>query len=212
MFEAAIRTLQKIENGRFIFICRAEHIKEHNLEKILLDSVPNSVIIPLEQETEGSICTVLKAEQHLDLGEPVIIKDCDQVVNFEPNHFLEFMNRNAADGAVISVITSDPGYSFVKVAGGGIVETAEKIVISNLGSAGVYYFRRGEELVSYARRMIAKDIRTNNEFYVCPVYNEYIADGKVVLNYPIAEMFQLGTPEDYERNMDAVIAFLEKLD
>ena len=46
--------------------------------------------------------------------------------------------------------------------------------------------------------MIEKDIRTNNEFYVCPVYNEAIGDGKVIYNHsiPAENMWGLGTPED----------------
>jgi hypothetical protein len=46
--------------------------------------------------------------------------------------------------------------------------------------------------------MIAKDIRVNNEFYVCPVYNEAIQDGKIIYNYNIdaGKMWGLGTPED----------------
>ena len=46
--------------------------------------------------------------------------------------------------------------------------------------------------------MIEKDIRTNGEFYVCPVFNELIGDGKRVYTYPVAEMKGLGTPEDLE--------------
>ena len=46
--------------------------------------------------------------------------------------------------------------------------------------------------------MIEKDIRTNNEFYVCPVYNEAIQDGKKVKIFQIEKMWGLGTPEDLE--------------
>jgi hypothetical protein len=46
--------------------------------------------------------------------------------------------------------------------------------------------------------MIEKDIRVNNEFYVCPVYNEAIQDGQRVFNFQIEadKMWGLGTPED----------------
>ena len=44
--------------------------------------------------------------------------------------------------------------------------------------------------------MIDKDIRTNNEFYVCPVFNEAIEDDKKVKVFPIDKMWGLGTPED----------------
>jgi hypothetical protein len=44
--------------------------------------------------------------------------------------------------------------------------------------------------------MIEKNIRTNNEFYVCPVYNEAILDSKKIRVKEIKNMWGIGTPED----------------
>ena len=44
--------------------------------------------------------------------------------------------------------------------------------------------------------MIKKNIRVNNEFYVCPVYNEFISKKKKVKIHNVEEMWGLGTPED----------------
>ncbi len=46
--------------------------------------------------------------------------------------------------------------------------------------------------------MIEKDIRVNNEYYVCPVFNEAIQDGKKVRIKEIDKegMWGIGTPED----------------
>ena len=48
--------------------------------------------------------------------------------------------------------------------------------------------------------MIGKNIRVNNEFYVCPVYNEMIAVGQRVVTWKISQaaMHGVGTPEDLE--------------
>ena len=46
--------------------------------------------------------------------------------------------------------------------------------------------------------MIAKDIRTKNEFYIAPTFNEIILNGGKVFHYPVAEMYGLGTPEDLQ--------------
>ena len=53
--------------------------------------------------------------------------------------------------------------------------------------------------------MIAKDIRTNNEFYIAPVYNEAIADGYKVAPYFVEEMHGIGTPEDMNNYINGVI-------
>ena len=44
--------------------------------------------------------------------------------------------------------------------------------------------------------MIQRDIRTNNEFYVCPVFNQLIERGGKVRAKEIQKMWGLGTPED----------------
>jgi hypothetical protein len=44
--------------------------------------------------------------------------------------------------------------------------------------------------------MIQKNIRVNNEFYVCPVFNEAINDKKIIKSFNIKKMWGLGTPED----------------
>ena len=45
--------------------------------------------------------------------------------------------------------------------------------------------------------MIEKDIRTNNEFYVCPVYNELINDGYTLKVFEVDNYICWGTPDDY---------------
>jgi hypothetical protein len=47
--------------------------------------------------------------------------------------------------------------------------------------------------------MIEKNIRVNDEFYICPVYNEAIQDNKRILPFFIEKMHGLGTPEDLEK-------------
>jgi dTDP-glucose pyrophosphorylase len=91
----------------------------------------------------------------------------------------------------------------VKVDDSGLVkEVAEKKPISNIATVGIYYYKHGKDFVAAAEQMIRKNIRTNNEFYVAPVYNEMIAVGKQIFSYPIAEMRGMGTPEDLQRFME----------
>ncbi|MDD5192074.1 MAG: glycosyltransferase family 2 protein [Candidatus Nanoarchaeia archaeon] len=206
---AHIIDIMKVPNAQFIFIVRQDHCDEHQLDKKLLELEPNAIIVRINEITQGSICTVLLAKKYFNDSNPVIIKDCDQIINWNPEHFLEFVERNHADGAIVNIHTERPNYSFSRVDHAGrIFETAEKSVISNHGSVGIYYFARGSDLVKYAEKMIEKNIRVNNEFYTSPVYNQFIQDFKLILHYPVAEMFQLGTPEEFHENRNKVIEFL----
>ena len=89
---------------------------------------------------------------------------------------------------------------------GGLVqalsEVAEKKVISNHATVGIYYWKKGSDYVKYAEQMIHKGIRTNNEFYICPVFNEAIEDGKKIRVKHIDKMWGIGTPEDLNYFLD----------
>ena len=52
-----------------------------------------------------------------------------------------------------------------------VVKTAEKKVISDKACVGIYYFKSGALFCANAREMIERDLRTNNEFYITPLYN-----------------------------------------
>ena len=77
-----------------------------------------------------------------------------------------------------------------------VSEVAEKNPISDNATVGIYYWNKGSDYVKYAEDMIDKNIRTNNEFYVCPVFNQAIEDGKNIRIKEIEKMWGIGTPED----------------
>ena len=75
---------------------------------------------------------------------------------------------------------------------------SEKKPISDTATVGFYYWKHGSEFVKYAEKMIEKDIRVNNEFYVCPVFNQAIKDNKKIKIFNVKKMWGLGTPEDLD--------------
>ena len=79
-----------------------------------------------------------------------------------------------------------------------MTEVAEKKPISNTATVGFYYWKKGSDYVHYANQMIDRNLRVNNEFYICPVYNEAIGDGKMIRVAKSKQMWGLGTPEDLE--------------
>ena len=104
---------------------------------------------------------------------------------------------NKFDGGILTFKSTHPKWSYAKLGDNGFVtEVAEKKPISNIATVGVYYWSKGSNYVKYTEQMIEKNIRTNNEFYVCPVYNEAIGDGKNIKVFDVPKMWGLGTPED----------------
>jgi dTDP-glucose pyrophosphorylase len=107
------------------------------------------------------------------------------------------MQETKADGGIVTFTSIHPKWSYAKVDESGLVtEVAEKNPISNNATVGYYFWKNGSDFVKYAESMINKNKRVNNEFYVCPVFNEAIADGKKISSFDIEKMWGLGTPED----------------
>ena len=75
-------------------------------------------------------------------------------------------------------------------------ELKRKKPISNIATTGIYYWKKGSEFVKYAEQMISKNIMVNNEFYICPVFNEAIQDNKKIIVDYCDKMWGIGIPED----------------
>jgi len=146
----------------------------------------------------------------MDHNLPLIVKDCDQLMNWSQNNFLEFVNRRRNDGVLVTVPTKNPGFSYVELLDdmSTVFRTKEKEVVSSFGNTGFYYFNKTAEYEHYANVMIKKNIRVKNEFYVSQVYNEYILDGKIIIHYPIVEIFSINTPAELENNKKKIFEFI----
>jgi len=198
MIELVVNNL-KIK-GEYIFVCHKEHYTKYKLENLLTSIKPNCRVLLVDKITGGQASTVLVAKDFINNDDELVISNTDELVKWNSQLFLSFMRENNADGGVVTFNSTNPKWSFVKINDNGdIVKVEEKKPISNIATAGIYYFKKGKFFVEAAEKMIEKNIRTNNEFYVAPTYNEMISDGKKILSYPIAEMHGLGTPEDVDK-------------
>jgi hypothetical protein len=107
------------------------------------------------------------------------------------------MNETNADGGIVTFKNTHPKWSYAKIGLDGFVEeVAEKKPISDNATVGIYYWKQGSSYVKYAEQMISNNIRVNNEFYVCPVFNEAIKDNNKIRVKECKGMWGLGTPED----------------
>lgn len=180
---------------KFIPIC--QKINEANTRGIF---GPFDYVVGVEGLTQGATCTALLAKDLINNEHELIIANCDQLVlddHFIDN-FYNHMQRTNADGGIACFLADHPKWSFARVQNGLITEVAEKNPISPLATCGIYYFRRGSDFVRCAERMIEKNDRVKGEFYLCPVYNYLIAEGKKILPFMVNQFQGLGTPEDLQ--------------
>ena len=188
-------------DAHFIFVVQKEHVEKYNLSTLLNLISPNCDIVITEGLTEGTACTTLLAKDIINNDNHLLIANCDQYVDWDSNDFMQTMLYHKVDGGILTFTDEEKSskWSFAKVNEEGFVtEVAEKKPISDKATVGIYYFNKGNEYVKYCQNMINKNIRINNEFYVCPVYNEYINDNKSIKIKDCDRMWGIGVPKDLE--------------
>ena len=183
--------------ANYVYVVQKEHREKYNLDTLLNLITPDCKIVEVDGITEGAACTALLAKEYINKDTPLFFANSDQFVEWDSNEFLYKMNETNWDGGILSFRATHPKWSFAKVDDKGLVtEVAEKNPISDIATVGYYYWKKGSDFVKYAEDMIEKDIRVNNEFYVCPVFNQAIEDCKEIRTFDIPKMWGLGTPED----------------
>ena len=198
-------------HGKTIFVVQTGHRNKYNLDLFLRMLTPECKIVDVEGITEGAACTCLLAKAHIDNGNELVVANSDQFLDWKPEEFIYFMRNKKADFGILTFANNHPKWSYAKTdAAGKILEVAEKEVISNHATVGVYYWKKGADFVRSAERMINKNLRVGQsfngkgEFYVCPSFNEMIREGKSGYIFEInkSQMYGLGTPEDLRYFVD----------
>jgi HAD superfamily hydrolase (TIGR01509 family) len=184
-------------DANFIYVVQKSHRLKYNLDTLLNLITPNCEIIEVDGLTEGAACTALLAKDLINNENPLFFSNSDQFVEWDSNEFMYKMQETEVDGGIVTFESTHPKWSFVKLNNDGYVtEVSEKKPISDIATVGYYYWKKGSDFVKYSEQMINNNIRVNNEFYVCPVFNEAILDGKKIITYTANKMWGLGTPED----------------
>ena len=188
-----------------IFVLRDEHVYNHHMDELLMKKFGDDIsIVVLDQLTDGSVCSCLFAQQLIDNDAPLVIHTLD--IEFRPvfdPHVIETLD---ADGLILTFKSNSTNYSYAQLdKDGNVIKTAEKKAISPNACVGIYGFKKGSDFCKYAREMIERDLRTKNEFYISPLYNVLIEDGKKIVTEDVDKMHIFGTPDEYHFYKDNVV-------
>ncbi len=202
MIKLVVENLKPSLEHKFIFICQKEHVKKYNLKNFLKTCSPNCEIVEIDGLTEGAACTVLEARNLINNSDHLMIANSDQYIDINIDDYLSKSNNKNLDGIIMTMKAYDSKWSFVGLKNNRVTNVVEKEVISDEATVGIYNFNEGKHFVKAADEMINKNLKVNNEFYVAPVYNELIKDGKKYGIFNIGSigngMYGLGVPDDLE--------------
>lgn len=201
LIEHAVRSLDI--DGRYIFITRKYENQEYNiiLSNILKKLKPDSIEICLDHDQYGASDAALYAKDYIDNDEELIITNCDQLLKWNSDIFLQEVRSQECAGSVVLFKSSDSKNSFATIENGVISNIVEKKVISDDALIGVHYWKKGSYFVSSAKKLLSEyRLKGFNECYISSTYNYLIEDGLKILpfNMPKNGYISLGTPEDVD--------------
>jgi hypothetical protein len=101
-------------------------------------------------------------------------------------------------------VESPQSYGWILADGQGVISEARVKVampepMKQHAVVGAFWFKKGRYFVEAAERMISRNGRINNEFYVDECVNDLIQLGKRVKVFEIGHYICWGTPNDYRR-------------
>ena len=173
--------------SRAIFLIRQEEQRRHHTGDVIRLLVDDASVIGVPTLSTGAACTALHAIGQIERDEPLLVCNGDQIVETDLPGVVRGFEAAGLDAGTITFDAVHPRWSYVRTdAEGLVVEAAEKRPISRLATAGVYWFRRGADFVDGAMSMIRKDASVDGSFYVCPVFNELVLNGRRIGTHHIA--------------------------
>lgn len=176
---------QHYDDFRQVFVSIAREVDEMNVS--LLDGI-----------SRGAAESCLTAKNMINHDLPLMIANCDQMMDWDEIRFKAWFLDSGLDGAIMTFDSQSPKNSYAEVNDQGLVtRTAEKQVISKHATNGIYVWRKAGDFFRAAEEMIEKGLKQNNEFYVCPTFNLNIAWGQKIGLYHIGDgHWPIGTPQD----------------
>lgn len=178
------------------FVVLEQHVKQWNIDVVIKSFYPDAKIITVPKVLPGAVCTCLKGIENIGDNLPVIFNDCDHMFSCSALANRLYKQMIDFDGALITFKSDAAQFSYVKYdAGGNIIGTVEKQVVSNRAICGAYFFANAELFRTMSERYF--ETCQYKEYFVSGVYNELCKAGKKVSAFQTDFYLSFGTPEEY---------------
>lgn len=204
LFNLAVSSFEKyFDSCRFVFVARDVFDTRTFIEKECeLMGVKDFSVVILPQPTRGQAETVLEGITRAGVPEqePILIFNID---TFRPGFTLP-SDMSGWDGYLEVFVGSGKNWSYAKTESEDstlVIETAEKVEISNYCSTGLYYFNTSSSFVAAYTENLEHPKDGKAELYVAPLYNHLIKAGKKIHIHVIGreEVIFSGVPAEYEQ-------------
>jgi len=205
ILEYIVERLSNVSGAFITFVIRASDVRDYHIDSIIKLLLPNVNVVVANGNTKGSACSCLLAIDYIGNDEPLLIAGSDQIINVSLLDIVRHFVETSLDGGTVILDDVHPKWSYVKLDENSlVVEAAEKNPISRNACAGYYYFKKGCVFIDAAMKMISTREAINGQYYVCPVFNEMIIDGKKI------GVYQIDKKDHYSLTSEQGVAEFEK--
>ncbi|MFZ5376659.1 MAG: NTP transferase domain-containing protein [Patescibacteria group bacterium] len=198
LLEWSIESLPIFHDDELFIISQKSHQIKRKLQQRVEDSLPFNDVkwIELMGQTRGQLETAVVVEKFMNKSNSVAIYNCDSY--FQSPTLINLMSDKAIEGIIPCSRQPGDAWSFCKInRKDEVISIQEKKRISPWATVGFYFFRDSELFFSYAKRALERPV--NNEFFVAPLYMDYIHDGYRVVIDRLKLFKPMGTPEQISR-------------
>ena len=208
LLEESIRSLKISKSTYVLLICNKKHkLYKSELNSILENFNFNHKVLYIENtngqaNTAFEACKELIASAYLK-NKPVIFFNGDSILKSRNINALTLEMGNS-DGLIDVFFSNKPCYSFITTNGRKVINIAEKKVISNDATSGLYFFSSPS---LYIDKFIEGNfLHFESEVYISDIYEYLIKKGLTVTfskSIDKKDTQILGTPEEYYKYIDS---------
>lgn len=197
LFEWSMESLKSFYNHHFIFACLSEQNTQWIKNKCNDLGITNVTVAPRNKLSNGQAETAYDVLNNANPDEQLWIFNIDTFIEKGLNP----SDMNEHHGCVPVIKSENPSMSFVKYDEDGyVIELAEKKVISNWATVGIYGFKSASLYKAlYEKAYLEGAVSSvNGERYIAPIYQLLIAGNKSVCapKLCLSSVHILGTPNE----------------
>jgi dTDP-glucose pyrophosphorylase len=197
---------------QLVVVILREHDERYDARRGIDDAFGGEVeIVVLDEPTASQAETVARALGALDLDEPFLVKDSDNMFALpdleQGDCYVSVDSLNNHD------LINPRNKSYVQVDHNGLITNIrEKEVISDLFSVGGYFFTEPEQFVEVYDRLSARDHAWDRELYISDIIATMVLEGTPVLTRRVERYQDWGTVHEWHRTLLASRTLFAALD
>lgn len=170
------------------------------LEGIIKENYGNVQTFDIPEDSPGALITALFCAEGLVPENPVFIVAGDSCIEGGLIEADAYFARASVAAGTIVFRSDNPRHSYVRLdSSGRVVGISEKVVVSELATAGIFYFQSLATFLEAAAWVLVNNARVAGNFYVSAALNHLVATGEGVglLEIPALHYTSWATPDSF---------------